>query len=198
MHCLGVVKPHDDRLHQSMFLGCYYAGIHVTAVVFNLWATEVFCSGPQSILVWKNCIYTMSCLFPDIVRKLAKSCGEWRVDLFFFEIDWKYIENGVLWSKDLFFFGDHLFAAGKTVWILVKTYFFGDHLILKEKPPQSNSRLTKIWVKFVYWCFKLPKKPPTPLRNPGYATAQASWKLQLSNTLRGGPWKIVKMKMGLG
>ena len=33
--------------------------------------------------------------------------------------------------------------------------FFGDHLILTEKPHQSNSRLIKIWVKFVYCCFKL-------------------------------------------
>ena len=29
-----------------------------------------------------------------------------------------------------------------------------------KKPFQSNWRLMKIWVKFVYWCFKLPKKPP--------------------------------------
>ena len=36
----------------------------------------------------------------------------------------------------------------------------------------------------------LPKKAPPPLRNPGYATAQDSGKLQLSNTLRIGPWKI--------
>ena len=37
--------------------------------------------------------------------------------------------------------------------------------------PQSNSRQIKIWVKFVYSCFKLPKTPsPHPaLRNPGYA-----------------------------
>ena len=67
-----------------------------------------------------------------------------------------------------------------------------------EKPFQSNSRLMKIWVKFVYWCFKLPKKSPLPLRNPSYATAQDSGKLQLSITLRVGPWKIFKMKMGHG
>ena len=50
---------------------------------------------------------------------------------------------------------------------LVKTFFW-DHLILTEKPPQSNSRLMKTWVKFVYCCLKLPKNP-LPLRNPGYA-----------------------------
>ena len=51
-------------------------------------------------------------------------------------------------------------------WILVKTL---DHLILTEKPPQFCSRLMKIWVKFVYCCFHLSKKPAPPLRNPGYA-----------------------------
>ena len=39
-------------------------------------------------------------------------------------------------------------------------FFFGDLLILTEKLPQSNSRLMKIWVKFVCSCNKLPKKPP--------------------------------------
>ena len=29
-----------------------------------------------------------------------------------------------------------------------------------EKPTQSRLRPTKIWVKFVYGCIKLPKKPP--------------------------------------
>ena len=37
---------------------------------------------------------------------------------------------------------------------------FLDHLILTEKPLQSDSRLMKIWAKFVYCCFKFPKKPP--------------------------------------
>ena len=36
------------------------------------------------------------------------------------------------------------------------------------------------------------------MRNLGYATAQDSGKLQLSNTLRVGPWKIFKMNMGHG
>ena len=69
----------------------------------------------------------------------------------------------------LFFFRDHQNLAGKTVSILVKTFFFWDHLILTEKPPQFGSRLMKIWVKFVYCCFHLSKKPPPLLRNPGYA-----------------------------
>ena len=34
----------------------------------------------------------------------------------------------------------------------------GDYLNLTEKPPQSNSRLIKIWVKFAYCYCKLPKK----------------------------------------
>ena len=29
-------------------------------------------------------------------------------------------------------------------------FVFGDHLVLIKKKPQSNSRLMKIWVKFVY------------------------------------------------
>ena len=66
----------------------------------------------------------------------------------------------------------------------------------KKKTHQSNSRLIKIWIKFVYCCFKLPKKPPPPLRNPGYATAQDSGKLQLSSTLRIGPWKIFQNENG--
>ena len=40
---------------------------------------------------------------------------------------------------------------------------------MTKKPSQSNSRLVKIWVKFVYSYIKLPKKP-SPLQNPGYAT----------------------------
>ena len=40
----------------------------------------------------------------------------------------------------------------------------------EKKMPQFDSRLVKIWVKFVYCCFKHSKKPPPPLlRNPGYA-----------------------------
>ena len=41
-------------------------------------------------------------------------------------------------------------------------FFFGDHLILTEKPLESNLRLIKIWVKFVFGWIKLPKKPPPP------------------------------------
>ena len=82
------------------------------------------------------------------------------------------------------FFLDHLISAGKTLRISVKTFFiflrspdfgrkntlncgedfffcfFGDRLIFTETPPQSNSRLMKIWVKFVYGLIKLPKKSP--------------------------------------
>ena len=57
----------------------------------------------------------------------------------------------------------------KTDWISVNPFFFGDRLILTEKLPQSDSRLMKIWIKFVYCCFQLPKKPPPPMRIPGYA-----------------------------
>ena len=46
--------------------------------------------------------------------------------------------------------------------------------------------------------FQASQNAPPPLENPGYATAQDSGKLQLSNTLRVGPWKIFKIKMGYG
>ena len=38
--------------------------------------------------------------------------------------------------------------------------------------------------------------PPTSLQNPGYTTAQDSGKLQLSNSLRIGPWKIFQNENG--
>ena len=59
--------------------------------------------------------------------------------------------------KTPFFFGDHLNLDRK------RPFFFGDHLILTKIPPQSDSTLVKIWVRFVHCCFKLPKKPPSPL-----------------------------------
>ena len=40
------------------------------------------------------------------------------------------------------------------------------------------------------------KGPHPPLRNPGYATAQDSGKLQLSNALRIGPRKIFQNENG--
>ena len=71
----------------------------------------------------------------------------------------------------LFFFGDHLFLGGKSATISdfggkirlnfgEDLLFFGDHLFLGEKPPQSDSRAKKIWVKVAYSCLNLPKKPP--------------------------------------
>ena len=77
--------------------------------------------------------------------------------------------------KDLLLFGPEKwsFVSGsdpKLVRFWRRPFFSGDYLILTEKPPHSDSRLTKIWVKFVYYCFQLPKKPPPPpLRIPGYA-----------------------------
>ena len=76
----------------------------------------------------------------------------------------------VIWTRKVeFFSGAHPKLVRRSDWILVKTFFFGDHLILAEKSLQIGSRLMKIWVKFVYCCFHLSKKPPPPLRNPGYA-----------------------------
>ena len=45
--------------------------------------------------------------------------------------------------------------------------------------------------------FQASKKAPLPLCEiPGYATAQDSGKLQLSNTLRIRPWKIFQNENG--
>ena len=40
----------------------------------------------------------------------------------------------------------------------------GSDLILTEKPPHSDSRLIKIWVKFVYCCFQLSTPPGNATR----------------------------------
>ena len=55
---------------------------------------------------------------------------------------------------------EFVISAEKSVSISVKTFFFGDHLFLGKKPPQSDSRAMKIWVKVAYSCLNLPKKPP--------------------------------------
>ena len=99
---------------------------------------EQNCEGLAGI--WTRKLDFFSRLHLKLVRKT-----EWRSFFFFF-----------------FFFWDHLILAGKTVSILVKTFFILEitYLILTEKPPQSDASLMKIWVKFVYCCFQLPKKPP--------------------------------------
>ena len=66
------------------------------------------------------------------------------------------------------FFLEHTQSwSGEVTDFWLRPFFFGDHLILAEKSLQIGSRLMKIWVKFVYCCFHLSKKPP--LRNSGYA-----------------------------
>ena len=55
---------------------------------------------------------------------------------------------------------EFVISAEKFYSISVKTFFFGDHLFLGEKPPQSDSRAMKIWVKVAYSCLNLLKKPP--------------------------------------
>ena len=66
-------------------------------------------------------------------------------------------------SVKIFFFWRSLISARKSLCISAKTFFFlGDHLFFTKQSPQSNLRLMKIWVKFVYGCIKLQKKPPSP------------------------------------
>ena len=74
-----------------------------------------------------------------------------------------------LWLRPFFFFLRSPKFGWKNRFNFGEDLFFGDHLILTQKPPQFGSRLMKIWVKFVYCCFHLSKKPAPPLRNPGYA-----------------------------
>ena len=155
------------------------------------WATEVFCNGPQSILVWKSRICTMSCL------------------LIWFESLQKVAVNGEL--TGFVFFWDHLFSAGKTVWILVPffweitweiTWFWQKIAQGRGKlPPQSNSRLMKIWVKFVYWLFQASKNCVRPLPT---CKILASLLLRVEENCNWAIlWelchgKIFKMKMGHG
>ena len=178
-----------------MFVSCFWWSVVAQSttlkpVVFNLWAmahrwaAEVFCCEPQSILVWKSRICTMSCL------------------LIWFESLQKVAVNDELTVFFLFFFwkGDHLFSAGKTVWILVKTFF----LEITWFWQKNRLNLIQDWWKFGSSSFThvssfQKSTPPPPLRNPGYTTAQDSGKSQLSNTyitLRIGPWKIFQNENG--
>ena len=60
--------------------------------------------------------------------------------------------------------------------------FFGDHLLFTEKLSQSNSRLMKILVKFVYGWIKLPKKPPPPpFAKPWLRACWQLWRRILAN-----------------
>ena len=77
----------------------------------------------------------------------------------------------ILFLFKTFFFSKSPNFGWKNRFKLDKDLFFGDHLILTEKPLQFGSRLMKLWVKFVYCCFHLSKKPPPPLQNPGYASS---------------------------
>ena len=77
------------------------------------------------------------------------------------EFRWK---NSLNFGEDLFFFLEITsFQLEKPFELQWRLFFFFLEItfrILTEKAPQSNSRLIKIWVKFVYGCIKLPKKPP--------------------------------------
>ena len=92
-------------------------------------------------------------------------------------------------AKTFFFCGDHVFLARKKPWIwdfsqqkkrlkFGKDLFFGDHMFLAGKNPWlcdfgQKKRLNLGEDLFFFeikqnW-IKLSKKPPLPLRNPGYA-----------------------------
>ena len=107
-----------------------------------IWTTKVeFFSGAQRNLVRTSARSLVKTFFlflrsPDLRRKNCFNFGE---DFFLRSRDYSR-KNSFNFDKDVF--------------------FFGDHLILTEKPPQSDSGLMKIWVKFVYCCFRISKKPP--------------------------------------
>ena len=67
-----------------------------------------------------------------------------------------------IWVKTFFFFWRSPNFGRKNSFIFGEDLFFGYHHIFTKKPPQSDSRLMKTWVKFVYCCFQLQKKPPPP------------------------------------
>ena len=79
-----------------------------------------------------------------------------------------FLEITCFWREKLLEF---LISAGKTLRISVKIFFLLRSPKFDKKQPQSRLKLMKIWVKFVSGCIKLPKQPPPPLRNPGYAPA---------------------------
>ena len=90
--------------------------------------------------------------------------------------------------KTFFFFWHHLFLGGKTVWISdfdqkIRLNFGEDLFFLEitcfwaKKPPQSDSRAMKMWVKVAYSCLNLPKKPPSPFTK--------SWLRACSSRLKG-------------
>ena len=96
----------------------------------------------------------------------------------------------VIWTRKVEFFisGAHPKLV-RSDWILVETFFFLEITkIWLKKPfqfwwrpffwrsPDFDRKTAsiwfktdEIWVKFVYCCFHLSKKPPPPLRNPGLA-----------------------------
>ena len=76
---------------------------------------------------------------------------------------------------------EFLSLAEKTLNFGKNLFFFGDNQNLTKKTIQSRLKVMKIWVKFVYGCIKLPKKPPPPpLRNSGYAPELEGTSVQIS------------------
>ena len=74
---------------------------------------------------------------------------------FFLEITWIWTEKLSEFQRRPFFWRSLDFGQ-KNILNFGEDLFFWDHLVL----PQSNSRLMKIRVKFVYGWIKIQKKPP--------------------------------------
>ena len=107
----------------------------------------------------------------------------------------------VIWTRIVVFFGSGAHPKSvKTFFLFWRSpdvgrqnslncgedlFFFlwrgGEHLILTEKPPQYNSRLMKIWVKFDYGWIKLQKKPPPPFAKSWLRDCYSMYNLSLFN-----------------
>ena len=133
-------------------------------MVFNLWATEVFCSGPKTILAWKSRICTMSCLLIGF-ESLQKVAVDGELTVFFLFFFWR---SPAFWRKNRLNLGeDHFFLEINWFW------------------QKNRLNLIQDWWKFGSSSFtdvSSSKKAHPTLRNPGYATAHDIGKLQLSNT----------------
>ena len=90
-----------------------------------------------------------------------------KVEFFFLERTLSWSEVTEFWLRPFFW------RSPKFGW--KNRFNFGEDLFFWRSPDFDRKtasiwfKMVKIWVKFVYCCFQLSKKPPSLLRNPGYA-----------------------------
>ena len=88
------------------------------------------------------------------------------------EVDHLILDGITLWISVQTFFFDHLFLEGKTLWVSVKTFFCFLEITFfwSEKRSEFASIQLKTHENSGQLRLRLNQEPPTPLRNPGYAT----------------------------